>query len=208
MQKQIIAILVIASITFVLMLGGAFIVHETKPELLGFPPKPVDSTKVTTTKPLDVPKVDSVAIKIEQERTRLALERDSLRLLVTQIVDSLTKIKSSSDWNKIQLDELNLELSRQKTLAQKKQDTLKLNNLREFAQMYNNSNPKEVAQILDSIDAEEAAYILKSMKKKNAARVLNFMDKSKAKRMLEISSHDAGETSDLVQADTARGRRN
>jgi len=77
--------------------------------------------------------------------------------------------------------ELALEqINSQSAIINQQNDSLKKENFKVFAKIYNNSKPAEVAKILERMDERNAAMILKLMSKKKAGKVIEAMDPERA----------------------------
>jgi flagellar motility protein MotE (MotC chaperone) len=77
--------------------------------------------------------------------------------------------------------ELALEqINSQSAIINQKSDSLKKENFKAFAKIYNNSKPAEVAKILERMDERDAAVILKLMSKKKAGKVIEAMEPERA----------------------------
>jgi len=77
--------------------------------------------------------------------------------------------------------ELALEqINSQSAIINQQNDSLKKENFKVFAKIYNNSKPAEVAKILERMDERDAAMILKLMSKKKAGKVIEAMEPERA----------------------------
>ena len=70
-----------------------------------------------------------------------------------------------------------------------KDDSLHIANLREFAKMYETSNPADVAKILDKVDEATAAKILKMMSKKKAGKIIEAMKPEKGANIMLLGGN-------------------
>jgi flagellar motility protein MotE (MotC chaperone) len=131
---------------------------------------------------------------IVQVGKSLAFLSDSLSKVNKNLYNTLKVNKSLQDSLAIlnfQLkkssDELALAKQKAKTeesLISKKKDSLELQNLTNFAKIYNNSKPAEVARILEKIDERSAARILKLMDQKKAGKIIEVMSPKNAASIL------------------------
>ncbi len=104
--------------------------------------------------------------------------KDSLGRL--NILVSALKTELVSTKNKVDLLE---------KLMASKDDSLHLANLKDFAKMYETSNPADVAKILEKIDGAAAAKILKMMSKKKAGKIIEAMKPEKVETIMLLGGN-------------------
>lgn len=172
-SKQLLALIITSSLTFLaLVLGGGY-VYWTNPSLLGFPEnRPSD----TLAKPIAI---------WEVELERLQREHKQTTLQVIKLRDSAAWLQRKLSTATARSDSLQQQLSiALNTLAQLRQsvdrDSLRLKNLHAIAEMYDRADPVEVAKILAGAESSYAAAVLRLMKRKTAAKVIEQLPKDKA----------------------------
>lgn len=99
--------------------------------------------------------------------------QDSLVKLTMEFLKTQKNLKMAEDRIKAQT----------KALEEKK-DTNQTINYKQFAKIYNNSNPAEVAKILEKINERDAAMILKFMNQKKAGKVIEALSPKQAAAIL------------------------
>jgi len=63
-------------------------------------------------------------------------------------------------------------------------DSLKMENVRQFANIYKNADPAKVAKILEKMDNQTAAEILKLLPSKQAGKIIDYLPQEKAVSIL------------------------
>jgi flagellar motility protein MotE (MotC chaperone) len=192
MQKQILTLVIVSSVSFTLLIGGGVVVMKTMPELLGLPPLPAEVAKAAIKAAQD----KELIAKREKERKefekRKAEEekrkKDSVMSLVYSLTDSLNRARSEYGMAARKVNELSLEISRQQQGIIDKKDSIEKADYAQYARMYNAANPKDVAAILKSADPEKAARILKLMKNKVAAKVIESIPPEKAVIIMKLKA--------------------
>lgn len=104
--------------------------------------------------------------------------KDSVSRLNTIVSALKTELVSSK--NKVELLE---------KLMASRDDSLKIANLKDFAKMYETSNPAEVAKILEKVDEATAAKILKMMSKKKAGKIIEAMKPEKGATIMLLGGN-------------------
>ncbi|MGA2296462.1 MAG: hypothetical protein ABSG15_02825 [FCB group bacterium] len=113
--------------------------------------------------------------------------QDSIKKIqakITQIKDSLNRYtslyaKASNDLKSFRQKEA------QASSPPKNKDSLRKQNLTDYAKIYNNASPSEVAKILEKLSDKDASFILKAMDKKKAGKILDIMSKERAAAILK-----------------------
>lgn len=230
------SILILAFTAFFLIMVAFSVIVFLKlkrPELLGLPPNPIDSTIVVKTPLKSVelePTYEITAEKLDdfkekaKERIEFQKRADSLAKVIAELKkkDSvnkakLNKLNDSIIPNKEQLinnsqtysDYLQDSISKlydqteeyqakaeiaenEKTQLEKylenEVDSLEIENFKQFAKIYNSSDPAKVAGILEKMDEKEAAAILKFMRVKNAGKVIEQLPPDKAALILLLAN--------------------
>jgi len=75
-------------------------------------------------------------------------------------------------------------ISKSKQSQNEPTDSLKMENIRQFANIYKNSNPVQVAKILEKMDNRTAAEILKLLPAKQAGKIIDELPEDKAASIL------------------------
>ena len=171
--KQIFSLLFVALISGVMLTATGVYLWHFKPELLGLPPSPE---------------------QIQQKQDEALLQKqlnDSLQKQILFVQDSLKtalakahELQEKDRIAKAALEAVNKEKEVAKDLAVKK-DSLRLKNMKDFAEMYDKADPAEVAKILSQTDTDYTASVLKMMKRKSAAKVI---EKLPTKKAAEVST--------------------
>jgi flagellar motility protein MotE (MotC chaperone) len=171
--KQLVALLVITSVSFLCLLIGGGYLYMFKPELFGL-------SQQTTHDSLAVPlSVWELQLnQLEKDKARLQSETQRLRDSLQRLTGELAAQHRRLGELQAQLDKVNTTLANEQRATMR--DSLRLKNLHVLAEMYERANPAEVAQILANADRSYAAAILRLMKRKTAARVLEQLPKDKA----------------------------
>jgi flagellar motility protein MotE (MotC chaperone) len=113
--------------------------------------------------------------------------QDSIKKIqakITQVKDSLTRYtnlyaKAENDLKSFRQKEA------QASSPPKNKDSLRKQNLLDYAKIYNNASPSEVAKILEKLSDKDASFILKAMDKKKAGKILDIMSKERAAAILK-----------------------
>lgn len=171
--KQLLALVVTTTITFVALLLGGGYVYQTAPELLG-----ISRQRGTDSLPVSVRVWEVELDRLERDKRELeqqcTLFRDSIGKLHTE----LSALRAHLADVQQQLVIAQQQISHQQQRAQR--DSLRLKNLAMVAEMYDRADPAEVAKILASAESSYAASVLRLMKRKTAAKVIEYLPKDKA----------------------------
>lgn len=172
-SKQLLALILTSSLTFLaLVLGGGYL-YWTNPTLLGLPENRQSNTLA---KPLAVWEVELYRLQKEHQQTTLQLIQ--LRDSTVSLQRSLSAATAHSDSLQQQLTiALNTIVQLRQSLDR---DSLRLKNLYAIAEMYDRADPAEVAKILAGAESSYAAAVLRLMKRKTAAKVIEQLPKDKA----------------------------
>ena len=195
MQKQVLTIIILCSVSFMLLIGGLVAVMQLRPEILGFPALTVDSAQVTLKSKLDteiLAKREKEKEEFEKQKVEVEKQKkDSLGNLVASLTDSLNRARSEYGAASRQASELSMALTRQQSAVKATQDSAENAEYAQYARMYNAANPKDVAAILNKADKVKAATILKLMKNKVAAKVIESLKPDKAVEIMKLNDPNA-----------------
>ncbi|GBD05672.1 hypothetical protein HRbin20_01261 [bacterium HR20] len=171
--RQLIALVIVSSVTFLcLVLGGGYI-YVTKPELLGLARPPAHDSVAAP------PTVWELQLgQLEKENAHFRAETNRLKDSLQRITTELATLRQQRSELQSQLDAARTALASQQHTVQR--DSLRLKNLHILAEMYDRADPAEVAKILANAESSYAAAVLRAMKRKTAARVLEQLPKEKA----------------------------
>ncbi|GAB5466596.1 MAG: hypothetical protein Kapaf2KO_20320 [Candidatus Kapaibacteriales bacterium] len=135
--------------------------------------------------------LDSLTNKVEtitHLEEKQSLLNDSLETLNSDVV-ALKKENGS----------FSTQMDKMKAGFRNAEDSLSQENLKDFAKLYNNTEPKDVAAIIDNIPNEKAAIILKSMNKKKAGKVIENLKPDKAAAIMLLGFKQEARTSPNAQ---------
>lgn len=148
--------------------------------------------------PYDSLKMMALSLKdsLKDKNEIVQIYNDSISALVKRIVDlnqnenkmldSISSIKSKLSRTLADLKDVKGEIVAKDSLESIKGDSLSLQNLTQFAKIYNNTRPSEVAKILEKLDGRDAAKILKLMQAKKAGKVLETMNPEIAAKLVQL----------------------
>lgn len=102
--------------------------------------------------------------------------------------DSISKISSEKEKLASKAEIVEKEKTDLEKYIESEVDSLEMENFKQFAKIYNSSEPASVAQILETMDERDAAIILKNMRVKNAGKVIESMDPKKAALILLLAN--------------------
>lgn len=171
--RQLVALVIISSVTFLcLVLGGGYI-YMTKPELIGLSPRSLGDSLATA------PAVWELTLnRVEAENARLRTETLGLKDSLERLAREVASLRLRQNELQTQLDVAHAAVATQQRALQR--DSLRLKNLHLLAEMYDRADPAEVAKILANAESSYAAAVLRAMKRKTAARVIEQLPKEKA----------------------------
>lgn len=132
--------------------------------------------------------VDSLARIIRSKdslNASLLTLRDSLNVYQNYLNSAYKTNETLQDsLAKIYLENPSLANSIQNLAQDKPQDSLMMENIRQFANIYKNSDPVKVAKIIQKMDNRTAAEILKLMPTKQAGKIIDELPEDKAMSIL------------------------
>jgi septal ring factor EnvC (AmiA/AmiB activator) len=171
--KQLLALVLTSTITFLAIVAGGGYLYLTRPELLGF------------VSPFRTDTVVTPPAMWELQLDRLQKENNHLRHTIESLRDSLARLKAHNEQMSNECSRLQQQLTQaQYTINElnrsTQKDSLRLKNLQMIAEMYDRADPAEVAKILAGAENSYAAAVLRLMKRKTAARVIEQLPKDKA----------------------------
>lgn len=207
MQRQLLIILIISSISFLAIFGGAAVLFTVKPELFGHTPKPAADTSSIATQPkqnLVLIEQDSIA-HVHARQEKLKGEKDSIEKRMTFLRDSIVVLESKVNLAQSEIEKSTALIQKTASNEKKKEDSTVENNITTFAEMYDKMNPNDVASVLLELDSRTSAKILKLMKRKNAARVLELLPGDKAKNILLLSDKET-EKKEMAKGDSEKSQ--
>jgi len=132
--------------------------------------------------------VDSLARIIRSKdslNANLLTLRDSLNVYQNYLNSAYKTNETLQDsLAKIYVENPSIANSIQNLAQDKPQDSLMMENIRQFANIYKNSDPVKVAKIIQKMDNRTAAEILKLMPTKQAGKIIDELPEDKAMSIL------------------------
>jgi flagellar motility protein MotE (MotC chaperone) len=124
---------------------------------------------------------------LQDSLSKQIAENTSSLSLLAKLGDSLAEAKARLNYkmkNYSQAKENNNE--RQPQNIQKNVDSLRISNVRELSQIFNNIESEKAARILENTNASNAIRILKAMDKKKAGKIIDVMKPKFSASLLEF----------------------
>lgn len=114
---------------------------------------------------------------IQERNTEISQYKDSINQLNKKL-ENIKKELLSKDEKIVQMEK---SFNRQI-------DSLKVENFRQFSEMFKSSQPREIARILELIDEKDAAKILKMLPKKQAGKIIEALPPDRAAVIMLLGS--------------------
>lgn len=105
--------------------------------------------------------------------------------LVSQLQDSLHRVRSAADSLQRELYRMHEELLRWQRERHQREDSLHRAHYQAFAKIYNNAPPEDVAHVLAQLSPAEAGVLLRLMNPRQAARVMAALPPEQAAAVLQ-----------------------
>lgn len=173
-SKQLLALVVVTTVTFLAVVIGGGYLYVTNPTLLGLPARQQSTDSLRQPPAIWEIELERLQQELAQSRSAQARLKDSVGKLSNQLQQLHAQYQQALQ----QLAATQTTLAQMERLGQ--QDSLRLKNLRVLAEMYDRADPAEVAKILAHAESAYAAAVLRLMKRKTAARVIENLPKDKA----------------------------
>lgn len=222
--QQLIKVVIAVSISFVFALLSILGIYKYKPEYLGLPPNPIDSTLIAVEDTIYTPpsvvltqKAYNRLNKELAEKDYFINQKDSLTKQKKQLLDSIEALKKQTS---LYLDSIKRVENRYQDMSQKKisaQDSIKKLNekyllvknqadltdkkLKDAENFINkkvdtlvNTTFENFAKIYNNSNPSDVAKIIEQIDDKDAAIILKLMNKKKAGKVIEALSKEKAAT--------------
>ncbi len=136
---------------------------------------------------------DSIS-KLNTKLTELEKMNITLGDSITQIhsnfkdsLNALIKLRNELIQKYAEITLLKKQLEEETTGVSQKSDSVRRETLKNFAKIFENSDPREVAKIIENLSNQEASWIIKFMSKKKAGKVIDALKPERSAEILQTS---------------------
>jgi len=107
---------------------------------------------------------------------------------ISQYKDSILKLNKTIEFTQKEIKTKDEKIAQIQKAFNRQIDSMKLENFRQFSEMFKTAQPREIARILEQIDERDAAQILKMLPKKQAGKIIEALPPDRAAVIMLLGS--------------------